>query len=117
MHGCPTASAALAGKLLSPPPGLRLAGLRGILEVLSYPGQVGYSAYVNAGASLEYSVMDYRSSTLAFQSYGAQQPILVRLVGQAARGHGGCEWKLSQRAKVGYCPCCTTLTHIGAPPS
>ena len=51
----------------------------------------------------------------AFESYGAQGRMLVRLEGKATRGNGGGKKELARRADVGFRPCCTILTHIAAP--
>ena len=95
-----------------PPPGLRRAGFRGKLEARSHPGQMGYPASMDAGASFEYSIKGYQSATLAFQSCDSQKSLPG---GQAPRGTGADENKLAQRAKVGSCAACARFTHSGAP--
>ena len=44
----------------------------------------------------------------------AHRRILLRVEGTASRGGSG---QALQKAKVGYCPCCSIITHIAVPPT
>ena len=56
---------------------------------------------------------------MAFGSCGAEAYVLWRVVGQHSRAHGqtGSKTQISQRAKVGFCPCCSSVSHIAIPGS
>ena len=112
----PNADGTLSAKLKSPPPGLRRAGCREVLGVLSRPEQVRYPATANADASLGFCVTGDQSAALAPQTCYPQRSLLVRLEGQATRGHQAGKKEPAQRGKVGYCPCCAALAHTAAPP-
>ena len=92
-------------------------GVRGILGVLSFPGQAGYPAPMNTEACLGYSTMGYQSAELAIQSCDAQRRLPVRRVGKATRGHGAGQKELAQRAEVGFRLCCATLSPAAVPPT
>lgn len=59
--------------------------------------------------------MAYQSSDILFGHPKGGKFILVRLEGTTPRGHGGGTAELTQRAKVGYCSCCTYATDVAAP--
>ena len=109
----PNADGTSAALLRPPPPGLRRAGVGGISERFSYPGQVGYPASMDRDAWVGYSIMSGQAS----QSCGAQWSLLGRLGGQSMRGRGVVRKELVQWAKLGLRACCSRVTHIGAPAS
>ena len=92
-------------------------GVRGILGVLSFPGQAGYPAPMDTEACLGYSTMGYQSAELAIQSCEARRSLPVRREGQATCGHGAGQKKLDQRAEVGFRLCCTALSFVAVPPT
>ena len=72
---------------------------------------------VHEDGSLEYAILAYQSSWATFHHCGAGKAIRVRLEGEASPGHGAGSPDVPQRAKAGYCPCCTVPTHIATPRS
>ena len=63
-----------------------------------------------------FAAVAYQSAFLTFTSRDAQRSLLVRVAGQATKGHKASKTDLAQRAKGGYCPFCTVPTHIAVPP-
>ena len=97
------------------PPSIRKAGFREVAGVLRFPGQVGYPPGVATDAQVGFSVMAYQSAEMLFGRREEDGYISVRLQGACARAHqGGQKGDMTQRAKVGYCPCCTRPTHVAA---
>ena len=65
-----------------------------------------------------YSVMEYQSWDVVYDHCEAWKSTLVRLEGRLSKGHEGkAKDGLCQKAKVGYCPCCTQATHVAIPPA
>ena len=57
--------------------------------------------------------MAYQSAVIAFTQCEAAGDILIRLYGVASKGRGALKNRfLSQRAKVGFCPCRVVATHV-----
>ena len=101
-----------------PPPALRRVGVREIVDVLSTTGQVGNPSFMNTEASLRYPDIGYQRSGLVSTSFDLGRRAPVRLIGQASKGHTGLEREQARRAKVGYCPCGSTLAQVAvSPPS
>ena len=73
----------------------------------------------DSDAQLGHSVYTYQSGEVAFGQCGAEAYVLWRVVGQYSRAHGqtGSKTQISQRAKVGFCPCCRSVSHIAIPGS
>ena len=96
------------------PPGMRKANFREALSLLQAPRQVGIPATLNTDANLGFAFYAYQSASVALPSGETHRRILLRVEGKASRGGSG---QGLQRAKVGYCPCCSIVTHIAVPPS
>ena len=91
------------------PPGIRKAGFRETMEALRYPGQVGYPP--------SFSVATYQSAEVLFDRCEGVGPVLARLLGTCARTRqGGQKGDMTQRAKVGYRPCCPRPNRVAVPP-
>ena len=73
-----------------------------ILHALSVSGQGGYFSPLNSDACVGYSGVGYRRSDMAVATRDAGRRVLVRLMGQAARGRSGARKELAQRATFGY---------------
>ena len=96
------------------PPGMRKANFREAIGLLQAPGQVGVPATLSTDAHLGYAFYAYQSASVALSPGEAHRHILMRVEGTASRGGSG---QSLQRAKVGFCPCCSHVTHIAVPPS
>ena len=70
---------------------------------------------MNTDADLGHCCVGYQSSLVAFARSDVKGNVLVRLVGQAPRGCQGYLGALAQKAKLGYCPYCTTVTRVALP--
>ena len=98
------------------PPGVRRAGRRDAMAVILCKVQVGYRPSVVAGAQLGFPVMAYQSAELLIGQREDSGRILVRIESTCSRARmSEKNAETAQRAKVGYCPCCTRPTHIAAP--
>ena len=97
-------------------PGVRKAGFCEVVGVLRCPVQVGYPPRIATEALLGFSFMAYQSAEVLFDRCEGDGHILVRLTGTCTRARQGGQGKLTKRAKVGNCSCCTRLTHVAAPP-
>ena len=78
--------------------------------------QMGYPASMNTNACLGFSVTAYQSWGVARDHCDTYQSTLVRIEGRLFKGHDGKADGLRQKAKVGYCPCCTQATRVELPP-
>ena len=97
-------------------PGIRQAGHREVAEVIRSPGQVGYPPSVATDAQLGFPVMAYQSAELLSGRCEGDGNILARLVGARARAQkANNHVDVAQRAKVGFCLCCSKPTHVAAP--
>ena len=105
--------------LANTPPGIRLSSPRETLPLLASHQQVGLPAVAASDAQLGHSAYTYQSGEVAFGSCGAEAYVLWRVVGQhsRARGQTGSKVQISQRAKVGFCPCRSTVSNIAIPGS
>ena len=90
--------------------------IREILQVLGNPNQKGYPGTVNSDACLGVGVYPYQSAEVLFGPVGTRDDVLVRIEGLRRKGHYD-KHNVCQKAKVGYCPCCTIPTHVGIPMS
>ena len=100
------------------PPAAREVSPREITQVLGNPQQVGYPASMNADACSGCSVMGHQSWGAVYGHCGAWKSTLARSEGRLSRGfEAKAKDGLCQRAKVGYCPCCTQATHVAIPPA
>ena len=123
-RGCrsgPRARGSLSQCVVAPefvPPAARKVSPREITRILESPLQEGYPASMITGASSGYSAMGYQSWDVVFDHCEASTSTLVRLEGRLSKGHGGeARDGLCQKAKVGYCPCCTRAAHVAIPPA
>ena len=100
------------------PPAARKVSPREIVQILGNPDQVGYPASMNTDACLGYSVMGYQSWDVVYDHCEAWKWTLVRLEGRLSKGRDAkAKDGICQKAKVGYCPCCTRATHVAIPQS
>ena len=61
--------------------------------------------------------MAYRSAHVAMNLFEAEELAVVRSVGTTSRSHVALRADLPRGARVGYCPCCTSATHVAIPPA
>ena len=78
---------------------------------------MGFPLSTSTDACLGCSVAGYQSSEVAFAWRDVRRSVQIRPMGQASRGYSGTKRGLAQRAKVGYCPCCSAVTHVTGSPS
>ena len=99
-------------------PAARKVSPREIAQVLENPDQVGYPASTNTDACLGKSDMGYQSWDAVYGHCEAWKWTLVRLEGRLSKGNDGkAKDGICQKAKVGYCPCCTRATLVAIPQS
>ena len=105
--------------LANTPPGGRLFFPRETIRFLETSDQVGLAAVAASDAQLRRSVYTYQSGEVAFGVCGADGRVFGRVVGQhsRARGQTSTETVATQRAEVGFCPCCSSVIHIAIPGS
>ena len=96
------------------PPGMRKANFREVIAFLQAPGQVGLPGSQTTDAHLGFACYTYQSSSIALMDEETHRNILMRMVGSASQGGVG---EKSQKAKVGFCTCCSQVTHIAVPPN
>jgi len=99
------------------PPAVRKVNFREALMLLESPLQLGLPATIETDACLGWAVYAYQSAEVLLERCERAKEILVRIVGSCSKGHMAVKREVTQRAKVGYCPCCTVATHILIPPS
>ena len=101
------------------PPRIRLASPCETVPFLASSDQVVLPAVAASGAQLGRSVHTYQSGEVAFEMRGADSHVLWRVVAQRSRAHGqtGNKTLVTQCAKVGCCPCCSSVAHVAAPGS
>ena len=95
-------------------PGIRKTDFREIVAFLQSPNQIGAPATQNADANLGFAFYAYQSAAIALPPGESHRNILLRVEGTAS--HGGAGERL-QKAKVGYCVCCSYITHVAVPPN
>ena len=98
------------------PPALRNTKWRESLQILQTSQQVGLPCSVHTDASLGWSMYCYQAYEIQLDHCMGARSTLLRVVGACRRGSespkvGG----LPQRAKCGFCPCCTRATHALQP--
>ena len=105
--------------LANTPPGVRPSSPRETIPFLASSDQVGLPAVAASDALLRRSMNTYQSGEVAFGVCGADGRVFGRVVGQhsRARGQTGTETVVTQRAEVGFCPRCSSVTHIAIPGS
>ena len=96
------------------PPGLRKANFREALSFLQAPRQMGIPATQNTDANLGFAFYAYQSAPVVLPPGETHRHILLRVEGTTSRGGSGASM---QKAKVGFCACCSKITHIAVPPS
>ena len=101
-------------KATQTPPGLRKANFREALSFLQAEHQIGVPATQSTDAHLGFAFYAYQSASAALPPGDSHKHILLRVEGTASRGGSG---QSLQKAKVGFCPCCSVITHIAVPPS
>ena len=98
------------------PPGIRLSSAWETLPFLSSYQQVGIPAAAYTDAQLGNAVYSYQAGEVAFKC-GAEHSILWRIIGKHSRAHQGESNpnRITQKAKVGFCPCCSLVSHVAVP--
>ena len=96
------------------PPGIRKTNFREVLSILQVPNQIGLPGTQSADANLSFAFYAYQSTDVARPPGEKRREILLRVEGAAS--HGGAGEKL-QKARVGYCVCCSHITHVAVPPT
>ena len=79
--------------------------------ILENPLQIGFPATINTDACLGFAAYAFQSAEVLFGPVQSTHDILIRLEGRRCKGHSDRQ-HTTQRAKVGYCPCCTRPTHV-----
>ena len=118
LGGMPHANGAMSQKFIAPtkmPPGARMASRREIIQFLRHPRQARYLALMNTGASPGFCVMAYQAREVAYGSCEARKCNRVRPEGSLSEARDAARGSLTQRDKVGYCPCCVRATHVAIP--
>ena len=69
---------------------------------------------MNTDACLGFAAYAFQSAEVLFGPVQTTHDILIRLEGRRCKGHSDRQ-HTTQRAKVGYCPCCTLPTHVAIP--
>ena len=101
-------------KMEQTPPGMRKTNFREVIALLQASHQIGAPATQCTDANLGFAIYAYQSPSLVLPPGESHRHILMRVEGTASRGGSG---PPLQKAKVGYCPCCSTISHIAVPPS
>ena len=101
-------------KMEQTPPGMRKTNFREVIAFLQASHQIGAPATQCTDAHLGFAIYAYQSASLVLPPGESHRHILLRVEGTASRGGSG---PPLQRGKVGYCPCCSTISHIAVPPS
>ena len=103
--------------LSNTPLGISLSSPRETIPRLASSRQVGLPAVAASDAQLGRSVYTYQMGEVAFGMCGVDRHVLCTAVIQHSRAHGetGSKTMVTQRAKVGFCPRCSSATHIAAP--
>ena len=98
------------------PPALRKVNWRELLHILQVCRQVGLPRSVNTDASLGWSLYCYQSHEIPLDNCSGMQSILLRVAGACRKGSESAKSvSLPQRAKCGYCPCCSRATRALIP--
>ena len=98
------------------PPVLRKINWRELFQFSQAPNQLGLPTFLNTDAKLGWSVYTYMSPEILLDKCDGAKSILLRIEGYCSKGHEGGREFLTQRAKVGLCPCCAVATHVLIPP-
>ena len=99
------------------PPAMGKSPIREVLGFLQARGQFGFPPSMHLDACLGYCCVGYQGAEMALSKCDAGKYILVRLGGAVSKGCDAAKSNLAQKAKVGYCPCCTKATQIAIPMS
>ena len=98
------------------PPALRKVNWRELLQILQASQQVGLPCSVNTDASLGWPLYGYQSFEISMENCLGARHILLRILGQRCKGsEAGRKEGVAQRAKRGFCPCCSRATHVLIP--
>ena len=96
------------------PPGIRKTNFREVIAFSQAPNQIGVPATQNTDSNLGYAFYENQSASIALPPGEKRRRILMRVEGTTS--HGGSGERL-QKAKVGYCVCCSYITHVAVPPT
>ena len=97
-----------------PPPVLRKIDWRELLDILRASRQLGLPASTNTDGALGWAVYSYMAPEVLLRFCEGHKFLLLRIEGYCTRGHDSSD--VTQRAKVGLCPCCAEATHVLVPP-
>ena len=98
------------------PPALRKVNWRELLQILQASQQVGLPCSVNTDKSLGWPLYCYQSFEILMGTCLGARNILLRALGQRSKGsEAGKKEGVAQRAKCGFCPCCSRATHVLIP--
>ena len=100
---------------MATPPGARETLAGEIIAFSHKDGQVGLPPAISTDATPGISATAYQISEIHFDHLEGDKFALVRLEGNTSRGRGRAKAESTQRAKVGYCVCCTYAAHVAAP--
>ena len=98
------------------PPAMREPSIRELMLSFEVQGQVGYPPTMSTDADLGYSPAGNRSAVIAGAKRDAGKLILARLGRTVVEAHTAPKPSPRQRAKSGYCSCCTRATRAAIPP-
>ena len=95
-------------------PGVRRSSMRELLMILENPLQIGFPSTILSDSCLGFATYALQSAEILFGPIGTTHEILIRIEGRRCKGHSD-RTQNTQRAKLGYCPCCTRPTHVALP--
>ena len=98
-------------------PASRKANYRELLLISQSPFQVGLPPTINTDAPLGFPFYPYQSPEILFTQRMGERDIWIRVEEDCSKGSSAGSDDVTQRAKVGYCPCCARMTHVIIPPS
>ena len=77
---------------------------------------IGFLPATNTGASVGFSRMAYQRAIIAMSICEAGEFAIARFEGTTPRAQSGPKTGIAQRARGGYCQCCTRATQVASPP-
>ena len=94
----------------------RKRSVRKMMNFLHAQGHIGFPPAMDADASSGFSSMGSRSAHVAINLRDVGDFALIRFAETGSRARATPESGTAQRAKAGYCACCTGATHAAIPP-
>ena len=98
-------------------PALRKVNWRELKAYLQSSNQIGMPCTAATDSQLGWSVYAFQSPEILFAHCDGAKDILVLIEGDVSKGYQAPKNAPEQRAKCGYCPCCSKVTHVLIPPT